>query len=85
VVVFFDPAIADLRGWLVAMTTRQAGHFYSEPRGCDHVNQAPDEHKETIELGYNIRSKWVLMSLCAARRWLLLDPTLFEAFEPHAG
>jgi hypothetical protein len=86
VVVFFDPAIAALMGWFVAMTTRQAGHFFFEPRGYDHVNEATDEHKEAIKLGYNIRRKVVLMSLWAGSPLLLLaDPTLFGLFEPHAS
>jgi hypothetical protein len=86
VVVFFDPAVAALMGWLVAMTTRQAGHFFFEPRGYDHVNQATDEYKEEVKLGYNIRRKVVLMSLWAGSPMvLLLDPTLLGLFEPHAG
>ena len=32
VLVLKDPAIAALIGWLVAMTTRQAGHFSSSRR-----------------------------------------------------
>ena len=35
VMIFKDPAIAALVGWLVAMTTRQAGHFFFEPKGYD--------------------------------------------------
>ena len=33
VMVFKDPAMAALVGWLVAMTSRQAGHFFFEPQG----------------------------------------------------
>ena len=85
VMVFWDPAIAALMGWLVAMTTRQAGHFFFEPRGYDHTNEATDEHKEAIKLGYNIRLKVVLMSLWAGSPLVLLaDPTLLRLFEPHA-
>ena len=40
VLVFFQPALATLLGWLVAMTARQSGHFFFEPKGYDHVNQA---------------------------------------------
>ncbi len=36
---FSDPAAAALIGWLIAMPTRQAGHFFFEPRGYDHINQ----------------------------------------------
>ena len=40
------PSLAALIGWLVAMTTRQVGHFFFEPKGYDEVNQATHEHKE---------------------------------------
>jgi len=40
VMLFVDPAVSALVGWLVSMTSRQAGHFFFEPKGYDHVNQA---------------------------------------------
>ncbi len=44
VMMFFDPVVAALIGWLVSMTSRQAGHqaghFFFEPKGYDHVNDA---------------------------------------------
>ena len=66
------------------MTTRQAGHLFFEPRGYDHVNQATDEYKEEIKVGYNIRRKIVLMAIWVALPplVLLLDPTLFGVFAP---
>ena len=33
VLLFTDPAMAALIGWLVAMTSRQVGHFFFEPQG----------------------------------------------------
>ena len=60
-----DPARAALLAWGVSMTTRQAGHFFFEPRGYDHVNQATHEHKEVIKVGYNLRRKIVLMAAWA--------------------
>ena len=60
------------------MTTRQAGHFFFEPRGYDEVNQATDEYKEAIKVGYNIRRKIVLMAAWVALPLLLwLSPSLF--------
>ena len=70
--LFIDPVVSALVGWLVSMTTRQAGHFFFEPKGYDHVNQATHEHKEDIKVGYNLQRKVVLM----------LDPTLFGLFKP---
>jgi hypothetical protein len=81
--LFVYPVIAALVGWLVAMTTRQAGHFFFEPRGYDHVNQASHEHKEAIKVGYNLRRKMVLLSIWATSPLLLLaEPTLVGLFEP---
>src|SRR5258707_12465973 len=80
-----DPAIAALIGWLVSMTTRQAGHFFFEPRNYDVINQATHEHKEEIKVGYNLQRKIVLMSIWALSPIALyLDPTLFGLFTPHA-
>ena len=36
-----DPAIAAVLAWTVSMTTRQAGHFFFEPRGYDDVTRSP--------------------------------------------
>ena len=35
VVIFKNPAASALIGWLVAMVSRQAGHFFFEPKGYD--------------------------------------------------
>jgi hypothetical protein len=81
VMIFKDPAISALAGWLVAMTTRQCGHFFFEPRDYDEVNQATHEYKEEIKVGYNLRRKLVLIGIWAASpAALYLDPTLFGLF-----
>lgn len=81
--LFVDPAAAAILAWTVSMTTRQAGHFFFEPRGYDHVNQASDEHKEAIKVGYNIRRKIVLLAVWALLPLVLwLWPSLFGAIEP---
>jgi hypothetical protein len=72
--LFVDPALAAILAWCVSMTSRQAGHFFFEPRGYDHVNQATDEYKEAIKVGYNIRRKIVLMSA-----WVLIPLVLWFA------
>jgi hypothetical protein len=63
VLLFADPAAAALVGWLVAMVSRQIGHFYFEPKGYDEVNQATHEHKEDIKVGYNLGRKIVLLGI----------------------
>jgi hypothetical protein len=84
--IFTSPVAAAMVGWLVAMTSRQIGHFFFEPRGYDHVNQATHEHKEAIKVGYNLRRKVVLLSIWALSPLvLLLDPSLFGIFEPKPG
>src|SRR5580704_12474756 len=84
--LFWDPAIAALTGWMVSMTSRQIGHFFFEPKDYDTVNDATHEYKEEIKVGYNLRRKVVLMTI-----WVLsplpleFDPTYFGIFAPHAG
>jgi len=83
--VFQDPAMAALIGWLLAMTSRQIGHFFFEPKDYDVVNHATHEYKEEIKVGYNLQRKVVLMSIWALSPFpLYFDPTLFGLFEPHA-
>jgi len=75
--LFSNPAAAALLAWLVSMTSRQAGHFFFEPKGYDEVNRATHEHKEDIKVGYNLKRKVVLMSIWALSPLVLLvDPTL---------
>nr|WP_315428460.1 hypothetical protein [uncultured Albidiferax sp.] len=82
--LFKDPALAALLAWLVSMTSRQAGHFFFEPKGYDVVNQATHEHKEDIKVGYNLRRKVVLLAIWAASPLLLVwQPSLFGLLEPH--
>lgn len=86
VMLFFDPVISALVGWLVSMTSRQAGHFFFEPKTYDHVNQATHEHKEEIKVGYNLQRKVVLMSIWAlSPLYLFFDPTVFGLLEPYTG
>jgi len=81
--LFIDPALAAWLAWTVSMTTRQAGHFFFEPKGYDHVNQATHEHKEDIKVGYNLQRKAVLMTLWGAVPLLLwLSPSLGGLIEP---
>jgi hypothetical protein len=86
VMIFKDPAISALAGWLVAMTTRQSGHFFFEPKAYDVVNHASHEHKEEIKVGYNLRRKIVLLTIWALSPLpLYFDPTFFGIFTPAVG
>lgn len=84
--LFKDPAVAGLIGWLISMTTRQSGHFFFEPLGYDEANQATQEYKEKIKVGYNLRRKIVLIAVWAVSPLLLLvDPSMLGLFEPHTS
>jgi len=84
IALFTNPVAAALIAWLVAMTSRQAGHFFFEPKGYDIVNQATHEYKEQIKVGYNLKRKVVLLSIWAlAPAVLCLDPTLLGHYAPH--
>ena len=81
VLLFFQPVAATLLGWLVAMTARQSGHFFFEPKGFDHVNQATHEYKEMIKVGYNLRRKVLLyVAWALAPLPLAFDSTFFGVF-----
>jgi hypothetical protein len=86
VLLFKDPALASLLAWGVAMTSRQAGHFFFEPKGFDEANQVTHRYKEDVKVGYNLFRKWVLMSLWAAIPLVLaIEPTLFGTLEAPRG
>lgn len=82
--LFKDPALAGLVGWL-AMLTRQTGHFFFEPNGFDSVNNVSNEYKEAIKVGYNQNRKIALLVV-----WGLIPvalfafPTLFGLFDAPA-
>ena len=81
-----DPAWSAILAWCVSMISRQAGHFFFEPRGYDHVNKVSDAHKEQIKVGYNIQRKIVLMSAWALIPAILWGtPSLFSMIDPAAN
>src|ERR1700682_961361 len=83
VLLFTDPVAAALIGWLVAMVSRQVGHFFFEPKGYDDVNHATHEYKEEVKVGYNLKRKMVLLAIWALSPLVLfLDPTLVGMFVP---
>src|SRR4029078_8995519 len=68
------------------MTTRQAGHFFFEPKGYDRINQATHEYKEEVKVGYNLQRKVALMAIWALSPLVLVvDPTLFGLFKAHTN
>jgi hypothetical protein len=84
VLVFYYPAVAALVGWLFAMTLRQTGHFFFEPKTYDKVNNASHEYKESVKVGYNLKRKVILLSIWAIAPFTLyFDPTLFGLLTAH--
>jgi hypothetical protein len=84
--LFTAPATAAMIGWMLAMPSRQIGHFFFEPKDYDVVNQATHEHKEAIKVGYNLRRKAVLLTIWALSPLLLVwSPALFGAFTAHGN
>lgn len=84
VLLAVNPGVAALVGWILAMCSRQIGHFFFEPKGWDEVNQTTHEHKEEIKVGYNLRRKVVLLSIWALSPLALyLEPAMFGLLEPH--
>ena len=82
--LFVNPVMAAFLGWIVAMVTRQIGHFFFEPKGYDEVNQATHEHKEEIKVGYNLRRKIVLLTFWfMSPLALYYSPTFFGIFQPY--
>lgn len=83
--LFVNPGIAAMLGWIVAMCARQAGHFFFEPRTYDAVNRATHEHKEAIKVGYNLHRKRVLQGVWAVSPIVLyFYPSFFGLLTPHA-
>ncbi len=86
VLIFIDPVAAVLIGWLLAMATRQTGHFFFEPKSFDEVNHATHEYKESVKVGYNLRRKMVLLAIWAAAPVaLFFNPTFFGWFSAPQG
>src|ERR1700691_4883299 len=84
--MFKSPIIAAILGWVVAMWSRQIGHFFFEPKGYDDVNQATFEHKEEIKVGYNLQRKVILLAVwLAIPAALWVSPTFFGLFHEGSG
>lgn len=82
--LFVDPVWSALIGWLISMTSRQAGHFFFEPLGYDEINRATNDYKEEIKVGYNLRRKMVLLSVWALLPMgIYMNPGLFGLLPEH--
>src|SRR5215831_3943804 len=74
--IFFNPIAAALLGWIVAMWSRQIGHFFFEPKGFDDINNVTFDHKEEVKVGYNLQRKVILfVAWVSVPLLLVLSPT----------
>src|SRR5262245_34144373 len=81
-----QPAVAVFVAWVLAMPSRQIGHFFFEPRDYDVANQATHDHKEEIKVGYNLRRKVFLMTAWAFDPLVVVLVTkLFGLFDGAYG
>jgi len=84
--LFIDPVVSAYVAWIISMTTRQAGHFFFEPKDYDTYNQATQDHKEAIKIGYNLKRKRVLIACWLAVPLLAyFDAALFNFVMPDAA
>lgn len=79
--LFLSSATATLVGWLVSMVARQSGCSFFESLGYDRSNDVTNEHKEQLEVGYNLKRRTVLIAVWA----MVIDPTFFGIFQAAAG
>lgn len=81
-----EPAAAVLLAWLVAMPSRQLGHFFFEPQDYDQANHVTHEYKEAVKVGYNLHRKAVLLTVWILSPLpLLASPTLFGLMPAAVG
>lgn len=83
--MFNSPVLAAFTGWVLAMVSRQVGHFFFEPKDFDEANQVSHAYKEEIKVGYNLNRKVVLLTIWALIPLAVyLQPSLFGLVTPHA-
>lgn len=79
--IAFNPIAAALLGWVVAMWSRQIGHFFFEPKGYDNINGVSFKHKESVKVGYNLQRKVILfIAWISIPALLWTSPTFFGLF-----
>jgi hypothetical protein len=82
----FNPIASALLGWVVAMWSRQIGHFFFEPKGFDRINNVTFKHKEDVKVGYNLQRKVILLIVwLSVPAVLWSNPTFFGLFSLSDG
>ena len=79
--ILSHPIAASLLGWVVAMWSRQIGHFFFEPKGFDNINEVTFDHKESVKVGYNLQRKLALLASWLSVPLLLwINPNFWGVF-----
>ncbi|MFK5984397.1 MAG: hypothetical protein QM479_03080 [Pseudomonadota bacterium] len=86
VLIFINPVLAILIGWLGAMVLRQVGHFFFEPKIKDLSYDVSHEYKESVKVGYNLYRKIILLSLWGLSTLaIVVSPSLFGLLDITNG
>ena len=56
--LFSNPAVAALIGWLVSMMTRQAGHFFFEPTAMTTSTRRPTNTRKRSRSATTCAARW---------------------------
>jgi hypothetical protein len=72
----FNIVAAAYLGGLVALWSRQIGHFFFEKREYDTINDITFEGKEQLKVGFNLQRKVILFTAWVAGPLALLLPSL---------
>jgi hypothetical protein len=72
VLIPINPVAAAFFGWVIAMWSRQIGHFFFEPTGYDQINDVSFERKEAIKVGFNLQRKVILFAA-----WIAVPAALY--------
>jgi hypothetical protein len=82
VMIAYNPLAAAILGWVVAMWSRQIGHFFFEPKGFDRVNGMSFEDKESVKVGFNLQRKVILLAAWAIVPVVLwVNPSFFGVLD----
>lgn len=86
VLLFTAPVIGVIFGWIIAMISRQIGHFFFEPHHFDYTNNMSNAEKEAVKVGYNHNRKYILLSVWALTPILLhYSPDFFGLLQAQEG
>ena len=57
VCLLVNPGVSALIGWIVAMCSRQIGHFFFEPKDYDEINGLSHDDKEAMKVAAKVPAR----------------------------